>query len=185
MKHLVYCFVLIAGTATGETCPEAPDHLADVDDLIAQAQDATSQSDGRRIAGEMWKLWTDAPDRTAQLLLDQGMRRRESYDLAGAYAEFDALVRYCPDYAEGYNQRAFANYLRQNFAEALVDLDRALALSPNHVAALSGKALTLMGLERMGEARIALTAALKLNPWLAERNLVAQGGPLAPLGQDI
>lgn len=185
MKHLTCCFVLIAGTALAETCPEAPDHVADVDDLIAQAQGATNQSDARRIGGEMWKLWTDAPDGTAQFLLDRGMRRRESYDLAGAYNAFDQLVRYCPDYAEGYNQRAFVNYLRQDFAEALVDLDRALALSPSHVAALSGKALTLMGLERMDEARVTLNEALKLNPWLAERDLVAQGGPLAPLGQDI
>lgn len=163
----------------------APDHVADVDDLIAQAQDATTESEARQIGGEMWELWTDAPDATSQMLLDRGMRRRDSYDLAGAFGEFDALVTYCPDYAEGYNQRAFVNFLRQNFTDALVDLDRALALSPTHVAALSGKALTLMELDRMDEARIVLAEAIKLNPWLPERSLAAKNGPLAPLGQDI
>lgn len=185
MKRLICCLILTAGAAFGETCPEAPDHMANIDELIAEVQDATNQADARHIGGEMWKLWTDAPDAAAQLLLDKGMQRRESHDLAGAYNEFDQLVSYCPDYAEGYNQRAFVNYLRQNFEDALVDLDRAIALSPTHVAALSGKALTLMGLDRMDEARVTLAKALKLNPWLSERSLAAQGGPLAPLGQDI
>jgi len=93
-------------------------------------------------------------------------------DLRNAVAAFDALIAYCPDYAEGYNQRAFARYLRQDFAPALEDLDAALARSPRHIGALSGKALTLMGLGRDREALATLRAALALNPWLSERALV-------------
>ena len=95
------------------------------------------------------------------------------------------LVEYCPEYAEGYNQRAFVNFLRQDFPPALGDLDRAIELSPNHIAALSGRALTLMGLGRNEEAREALKQALELNPWLSERSLLAPGGPLEPEGQDL
>ncbi|MFD2854504.1 tetratricopeptide repeat protein [Seohaeicola zhoushanensis] len=92
---------------------------------------------------------------------------------------------YCPDYAEGYNQRAFAYYLTEKFGPALEDLDRAIALSPNHVAALSGRALTLLGLGRTEEAARALARALELNPWLSERSLAGPGGPLEPKGKDI
>jgi len=87
-------------------------------------------------------------------------------------------VDYCPAYAEGYNQRAFVNFLRQNFAPALEDLDRALALSPRHIAALSGKALTLMGLGRDAEAQDVLRSALELNPWLNERHLLKGDQPV-------
>ena len=31
----------------------------------------------------------------------------------------DELIAYCPDYAEGYNQRAFAEYLRFNYSAAI------------------------------------------------------------------
>ncbi len=113
------------------------------------------------------------------------MARREAWDLLGALGELDKLVAYCPDYAEGYNQRAFVNFLRQDFGAALIDLDKALDLSPNHIAAMSGRALTLLGLKRLDEARTALTAALQLNPWLSERALLAPGGALEPPGEDI
>ncbi|RVT85943.1 tetratricopeptide repeat protein [Rhodobacteraceae bacterium CCMM004] len=120
----------------------------------------------------MWEIWTDAPDEIAQALLDDGMARRSSYDFLGAQAAFDRLVGYCPDYAEGYNQRAFVAFLRQDYAAALEDLDRALARAPSHVGALSGKALTLMGLGRMDAAQETLRAALRLNPWIPERGLL-------------
>ncbi len=188
MRHLILSAVLSAGVAIpafAETCPPAPDHAARLGELIAQIQQAETEIAAREISNQMWELWADAPDEAAQTVLDQGMSRRNAWDLLGALREFDRLVAYCPDYAEGYNQRAFVNFLRQDFESALTDLDRALELSPNHIAAMSGRALTLMGLQRMEEARVALAEALELNPWLPERHLAADGGPLALPGKDL
>ena len=191
MARFVFAYAPLAlmlfatSPAAAETCPQAPDHGGTLGELIAQAQAATNQSDAREISNQMWELWADAPDDQAQAVLDRGMQRRASYDFAGAIADFDRLIDYCPDYAEGYNQRAFVNFLRQDFAAALPDLERALALSPDHIAALSGKALTLLALGRVDEARGDLAQALEMNPWLSERSLAAPGGPLAPQGEDL
>ena len=57
---------------------------------------------------------------------------------------------------------------------ALADLDLALERSPRHVGALSGKALTLMGLGRADEAQAVLREALALNPWIPERGLLQE-----------
>ncbi len=181
---------LVAASLTGapawsEPCPAAPDHSDALAALIQQAQAAQNESDARQIGMRMWELWADAPNEQAQTVLDRGMSMRSGYDYAGALAEFDTLVDYCPEFAEGYNQRAFVNYLRQDYAAALVDLDRAISLSPNHIAARSGRALTLYGLHRTDEARQALAGALALNPWIPERGLAAKGGPLAPRGTDL
>ena len=97
------------------------------------------------------------------------MRARAEYDFLPALEAFDKLTAYCPDYAEGYNQRAFVNFLRQDYEAALVDLDLAIARSPRHIAAIAGKALTLIGLQRDAEAQRVLREALALNPWLSER----------------
>jgi tetratricopeptide (TPR) repeat protein len=128
----------------------------------------------------MWALWTQAPDEAAQELLDSGMRKRGVYDFLGAIEDFDRLVRYCPNYAEGYNQRAFVRFLRQEYDLALKDLDKTLQLSPTHVGALSGKALTLMGLGQVEAGQAVLRDALKLNPWLPERHLLLQ-----PKGEEL
>lgn len=188
MKHVLLMISMLfglAGVGQAQTCPAVPDHVAGMEKLIMNIQAARTEADARLASDQMWELWTDAPDEQAQAMLDRGMTRRRSFDFLGALSDLDALVAYCPDYAEGYNQRAFVNYLAHDYAAALVDLDRAIALSPNHIAALSGRALTLVGLGRIADARQALETALALNPWLPERGLAKPGGPLEPLGKDI
>lgn len=178
IRHAAFALAFSACPAFA-ACPAAPDHTTRLNEIIRAVQIAPDETAARRLSQDLWELWADAPDETAQELLDQGMARRAQYDFLGALRAFDRLVAYCPDYAEGYNQRAFVNFLRQNFAPALEDLDRAIALSPRHIAALSGKALTLMGLGRDDEAQQVLRAALRLNPWLSERHLL-KGAPPQP-----
>ena len=179
MKWMIL-LCLIGQPALAETCPPAPDHSARQAEIITALQAAKGEGDARVLMRDLWVLWTDAPDEQAQALLDEGMRRRSNHDFLGARDTLDRLVNYCPDFAEGYNQRAFASYLRYDFAAALADLDRALAINPGHIGALSGKGLTLLGLGRQDEAQAALRAAVAMNPWLQERALL-----LGPVEQDI
>jgi tetratricopeptide (TPR) repeat protein len=184
MKSLLLTLCMLSGPVLAD-CPPAPDISAQLDALIAEAHEAQNDMAGREISGQMWALWLTAPDEIAQTALDQGMRARSSHDFLGALDAFTRLSEYCPDYAEGFNQRAFIHFLREDYDAALVDLDRALVLSPRHAGAQSGRALTLMNLGRLAEARLQLLEALKTNPWLSERYLMAEGGPLSRVGEDI
>ena len=166
------------------SCPEPADVTEPLADLFNAARAAPNETAARDLSDQMWALWATAPDERAQQMLDEGMSRRASYDYLGALEHFDQLVEYCPDYAEGYNQRAFVNFLRQDFPAALIDLDRAIDLSPTHVAALSGRALTQLGLGDLEAARMDLDRALALNPWIPERGLAGPGGVLAPVNTD-
>lgn len=148
--------------------------------LLKQAQGAQSQMEARQVAPKLWALWAKAPDAKAQALLNRGMELLRVSDFKGSIAVLDELVAYCPDYAEGYNQRAFANYLQQDFDAALPDLDRAQALSPNHTGVLTGKALTLIGMGRAQAAQDVLRDAVAMNPWLSERALLVE-----PKGEDL
>ncbi|MCK0167626.1 hypothetical protein MWU52_08715 [Jannaschia sp. S6380] len=171
MRHVIP-FLLLAAPAFAD-CPSNPDISAEMDDLLARVQSAESQNAARTISNRMWELWARAPDDWAQQLLDDGMTRRAAFDLAGAITAFDALVEYCPDFAEGYNQRAFANFLRGSYAAALPDLERAIELRPRHVAAIAGKGLTLIQLGRIREGQAIIRQALAFNPWLAERQYLS------------
>lgn len=172
--------ILATPPALADGCPTAPDHRAALDDLLSQIQSARNDAEGQILSNRMWELWLDAPDEPSAEMLRQGMSARRVSDYARALSAFDRLVSYCPFYAEGYNQRAFINFLAENYAAALPDLDQALAIDPKHVGALSGKALTLLRMGRIEEGQAALRAAVALNPWLGERFLLAE-----PEGEDL
>ena len=169
MRWLLF---LLAGPALAE-CPAAPAVEAPLQVLFDEVRQAPDERAARRVTGDMWALWTRAPDPRAQEMLDRGRMRMREGDLIGAEAAFTALIAYCPDFAEGYNQRAFAHFQLGDFALALPDLDAALVRAPSHVAAMSGRFLTLRALGREAEAQAMLRAALDLNPWLPERAFLA------------
>ena len=179
MKKLV-CLLIFAATPGLATCPAPPDIAAAQAKIFLDAKAARTHAEGRTISPRLWELWLQAPDDTAQEMLDSGMGALRVSDFVTALDHLDRLVAYCPDYAEGYNQRAFVNYLNQNFAAVLSDLDLALERQPQHVGALSGKALTLMGLGREEEAQIVLREAVMLNPWISEASLLK-----IPLGEEL
>lgn len=183
--RMIFAFALMAGPVWAESCPDPVDYGAELNQLIEDAREAPTEAGGRVASDKMWQVWLRAPNDQAQDVLDQGLKRRDGFDFAGAYDDFDRLVQYCPTYAEGFNQRAYVQFLQGRFEGALVDLDAALVLNPNHVAAQSGRALTLMQLGRVDEARTQLLEALENNPWLSERALIAKDAPLGPKGEDI
>lgn len=146
-------------------------------DQVRAAPDADT---ARLATDKMWELWLDAPDALAQQLLDDGLLARSHNRLAVSLRAFERLVAYCPDYAEGYNQRAFIYFIRGDYARALDDLDQAIALDPTHIAAIAGRGLTLLGLGREDEGLEELRYAMTLNPWLPERKFLPEydGDPL-------
>ncbi|MCJ7871516.1 hypothetical protein [Phaeobacter sp. J2-8] len=178
-QSALWSMISLAGSAAAESCPEAADHSARFDRLFAQVQAAPNEGAAQVVVNQMWNLWADAPDQQAQEILDRGLRKRGAQDFLGALRDFEILIDHCPDYAEGYNQRGFIRFIQRDYAAALVDLDRVIALSPRHVGALSGRALTLMALGQNDAARRDLLRALELNPWLPERRFLAQLSPEA------
>lgn len=168
--------LLLAGSASAQDCPPPPDREEERRALMAELRVAPTPDEAGRISAALWRIWADAPDPRAQAMLDRGAALIARRELGPARAALGELVAYCPDYAEGWNQRAFAAFLAQDFAAALADLDRARQLSPEHLGVLSGRAMTLMGLGRDEEGQDQLREALRLNPWLAERALL--DGPI-------
>lgn len=179
MFRLLVILVMLAGPAAGD-CPAVPDRSAEVDALMARMLASGNEGHASEVMDQLWRIWTTAPDAKAQKLLDEGMRRRDEYDLASAWDDFDQLVTYCPDYAEGYNQRAFVEYLLHRNDEALADADKALAIDPRHLGALTGKALIQMEMGGPAAGQATLRKALKLNPWLPERRFL-----IKPAGTDL
>ena len=140
--------------------------------LFEKLQKSTSETEATPVANMLWRDFTRAPDAHSQDLLDKGMRRIRQGAADTAEPILDELITYCPDYAEGWNQRAFARFLTGNYDGALEDLERTLEIEPRHFGALAGKGLTLLRQGRQVQAHQALREGLAVHPWMNERHLL-------------
>ena len=101
--------------------------------------------------------------------LDAGIERREAYDFEAAEQHFDKVIELAPEYAEGYNQRAFIRFLRENFGEAESDLETVLKLTPDHFGAMAGMYQVMLRQDRQNVALKMLQQAVEIHPWIKER----------------
>ena len=148
--------------------------LAEERDALFSALQSTDDADIAAAAQRaIWESWREAPDADAQALFDLGMRQIAQYDNAGAVEAFDELILYAPDFAEGWNQRAFAYFRMQEYEKSLADIASALQREPRHFGALSGKFRILMAQGRARLAQKTLREAVAVNPWMMERRLLA------------
>ena len=171
MKRFFIPLILLS-TQAAYACPELPDQTVERAALIEQLKAADTYRKGQAAIAAMWMLWRNAPDETAQELLDEGLSNIHVADYIRAEDALSRLTAYCPDYAEGHNQLAFTYFLQGKYELSHESLDRVLELEPVHFAALSGKALTYQAEGREDIAQIFFRRAVALNPWLNERYML-------------
>lgn len=159
------------------------------DRLFDRLKNALTETEGRAAENAIWEMWmAEAPTPEIARTVEAAMDAREAYDYDRALMLIDTVVATAPSYAEGWNQRAFIRFLKENLDGALDDLDRALELEPRHFGALAGKAIILMQQGRTELGQKALREAVEIHPWLKERPMLvpAPDRPSPqPEGRDI
>lgn len=177
-KYLFSPFVLALGIVfSGALHADKVSKLDQVKaELLNSLATATTEQEGRAAEGAMWQFWFSlSPTSDIRTSLDAGIERREAYDFEAAENHFDQVVNAAPDYAEGYNQRAFVRFLRENFTGAQVDLEIALELEPKHFGAMSGLHHILRIQNRHKAAMSLLQQAVSIHPWIQERGALPKG----------
>ena len=168
-------FSLVASTGLA-TCPTNPSIGSDLNQAYHELKYIKFAADAQQVTDQLWRLWTQAPNEKAQRLLNNGMLKMRQGDLIASQTDFTKLIEYCPNYAEGYNQRAFALYLSSNFKDAMLDLKKALIIRPRHLGALSGAGLAYLALGQPAKAEIKFRKLISLNPFTPERDLMPNLG---------
>jgi tetratricopeptide (TPR) repeat protein len=120
----------------------------------------------RRFAGEaLWSIWfrADTPENNAELQRVI-LLRVEELGSAMILADFDALLRKAPRFAEVYNQRGIFHFKCGNYARSAADCDRALRLNPYHFGAASGLGQCFMKQKKLRASLRGFRRALRINP---------------------
>ncbi|MEH6834772.1 MULTISPECIES: tetratricopeptide repeat protein [Falsihalocynthiibacter] len=161
-----------------QDCPASENRDIEKNTLHAELLAAPKEMLARPISDQLWMIWNTAPDARSQQLLDLGREQIRYSDYDQAVENLTDLVEYCPDYAEGWNQRAFAHFLRHDYDAALDDISVVLELEPRHFGALAGRASVLISTGRTDVGFRSLRDAMRINPWISERHML-------PPGEDI
>ncbi len=128
-------------------------------DLYAHLATADSPETAKRVQSTIERLWNHSGSDTVGLLMQRASKALATKDFDQALIFMDYVVQLAPDYAEGFNRRAFIHFSRNDMSSALGDLRRALALEPNHFKALDGLAQIW---RQMGNPKGALSVAKQL-----------------------
>jgi tetratricopeptide (TPR) repeat protein len=109
-------------------------------DLYAHLAAADSAEAAKKVQATIERLWTHSGSDTVSLLMQRASKALGAKDHDTAIKFLDYVVLLAPDYAEGFNRRAYIHFARNDLASAVGDLRRTLALEPNHFRALDGLA---------------------------------------------
>ena len=132
----------------------------DLDDLFARLRLATAPTEIEALQNGIWQVWLSSGDVAIDKQLEAGMRAMQAGDYTLAINHFTGIILLNPDFAEGWNKRATAHYLRGEYRASLADIAETLRREPRHFGALWGQA----GMVRqLGEYRRALSVLNRLS----------------------
>lgn len=114
----------------------------------------------------LWKIWCRSRSREVDGLFRAGVEAMQRRKLDEAETLFTGVIELAPEFAEGWNKRATARYLRRNFLGSIADCEETVARNPNHFGAFSGRGLCHMSLGQYREAAACFRKALEIHPHL-------------------
>ncbi|MFZ4806689.1 MAG: tetratricopeptide repeat protein [Hyphomicrobiaceae bacterium] len=146
--------------APGSSTPDSPRKRArKLQDLYAQLAGALDNEAASKAALAIERIWLTSGSDTVSVLMERAVNAANEKRLELAVTLLNTVVELAPDYAEGWNRRAYVHYLRKDVGLAMGDLRRVLALDPSHFKALDGLAQIL---KEMGDKKSAYAVYKKL-----------------------
>jgi len=135
------------------------------DNLYAMLATSDDAEMAKRVAGRIEKLWLASGSDTVDLLMQRASKAMKQKKLDQSLKFLDAVVDLAPDFAEGWNRRAFVYYKSGAVRRAAGDLRRVLALDPNHFKALHGLATIMAETGDEASAMKAYGRLLDVHPY--------------------
>lgn len=145
--------------------PVPQDRDALLTELYAHLAKVPDAGQAAPVAEAIEQLWLQSGSDTIGVLMGRSAKAIKDNKTELALQLLDAVVELAPDYAEGWNRRAYVEFLLNNYEGAVGDLRRALALEPNHFKALEGLARILRDTGQKKAALQAYKQILKINPF--------------------
>jgi tetratricopeptide (TPR) repeat protein len=176
--------VASAQTVAVETAPLEAAQPSQIDALLEALRDE-AHPEPARLSRQIAELWAQSGSDSIDFLLTRGREAIEARDYDKAIEHLTAVVEIEPAFAEGWNARATAYFLQDDYWSAVADIQKVLEIEPRHYGALAGLAIMLEQTGAEASALAAHRAALAVNPHMeGAREAVKRLAPKVD-GRDI
>jgi tetratricopeptide (TPR) repeat protein len=126
----------------------------------------------------IWAIWFRCGTPEANQLLTRGADLMSRREFQQAIEHFNRAIAIAPAFAEAYNQRAIAYFLKEEFDKSIDDCRKTVELLPNHFGAWAGMGHCHAHEGRVCQAVKCYERALAVNPHLeGAREALTELGP--------
>jgi len=153
-KKMAFLGVVALCAFTPVSAQELRQDARPIEELLSELADPNNE-DWKKLEKQVQDAWSKSGSRTVDHLLKRGRDAMDAEDYAAALEHFTAVTDHAPDFAEGWNGRATVFFFMDQYGLSIEDIERVLALNPQHYSALTGLGIML---ERMGDEASALDA---------------------------
>ena len=144
--------------------PHASAQNTALDGLFLQLQDDDQEADLEAIEQDIWQEWRKSGSDAVDFLLERGMAAMQEGQMRQAISHFTTVIEQAPEFAEGYNMRATAYFMMNQYGLSVADIERTLALEPRHFGALGGLGMIMERTDRPKQALFAYEKLLEVHP---------------------
>jgi tetratricopeptide (TPR) repeat protein len=131
--------------------------------LLDRLADPT-QERWQRVERQITRIWSRSGSASVDYLLQRGRDAMQEGQTDAAIEHFSAVIDHAPDFAEGWHARATAWFMAGRMGLAMADLQRALALNPQHFLAMMGLGRILEDLGKPEQAREVMQRVHAIHP---------------------
>jgi tetratricopeptide (TPR) repeat protein len=133
-------------------------------DLYTQLAASKDADETAGIIPRLLQSYAESGSDTADLLLKRARQAIGVENYADALKILDATVALQPDWAEGWNARATARYLDDDYKGSMADIAQTLKREPKHLGALMGMGMILEAREKREDALKIYERVLEIAP---------------------
>jgi tetratricopeptide (TPR) repeat protein len=145
-----------------EPPPKTPaEERADLYARLAASKDADETAG---IITRLLHSYSESGSDTADLLLRRARQAIGVENYSDALKILDATIAFLPDWAEGWNARATARYLDDDYNGSMADIAQTLKREPKHIGALMGMGMILEAREKREDALKVYERVLEIAP---------------------
>jgi tetratricopeptide (TPR) repeat protein len=133
-------------------------------DLYAQLAASKDADETEGVITRLLHSYSESGSDTADLLLRRARQAIGIQNYPDALKILDAAIAFLPDWAEGWNARATARYLDDNYNGSMADIAQTLKREPKHIGALMGMGMILEARKKREDALKVYERVLEIAP---------------------